>query len=216
MAERPQAVTPSQPTSPKSRGLLPPEFVDIMVPPLKVGAWSGGFGAFTGVAFAIGQDVSLAQAGVMNGVHWFTLGSTFWFTRSTLLRMRGSEGAHTSTEKTVASTFAGATAGALTGLLRGPNRIMPSALMWAATMTGGQLLANQWSSRPTSNGESDSWLSSKWSPLKKLSDKEYIDMMEEKMLKLDVEIALIDDRIAELRIADGKSRETGHSQGPKS
>jgi hypothetical protein len=93
---------------------------------------------------------------------------------------------------------------------------MPSALMWAATMTGGQLLANQWSSRPTSNGESDSWLSSKWSPLKKLSDKEYIDMMEEKMLKLDVEIALIDDRITELRIADGKSRETGHSQGPKS
>jgi hypothetical protein len=33
---------------------------------------------FTGVAAGIGQDVSLAQAGFMNGMHWFTLGTTYW------------------------------------------------------------------------------------------------------------------------------------------
>lgn len=202
MVDRSDAPSQAQPSSMKRKGLLPPEFVDIMVPPLKVGAWSGGFGAFTGVAFGIGQDISLAQAGFMNGMHWFTLGTTFWFTRSTLLRMRGSGHDHTPTEKIVASTFAGATAGALTGLLRGPNRIMPSALMWAATMTGGQLVVNFWSSQPSrQDGEDGSWLRSKWSPLKKLTDKEYIEMMEEKKLKLDVEIALIDDRITELRVA---------------
>ncbi|KAH8178588.1 Beta-ketoacyl synthase [Sarocladium implicatum] len=192
----------------KRQGMLPHEFVEIMVPPLKVGGWSGAFGVFTGVAAGIGQDVSLAQAGFMNGMHWFTLGTTYWFTRSTILRMRGPQSSHTPTEKTVASTLAGATAGALTGLLRGPNRIMPSALMWAATMTGGQIGVNYWSSQaPKQAGEDDSWLRSKWSPLKKLTDKEYIEMMEEKRLKLDVEIALIDDRIADLRLAQAKSDE---------
>jgi hypothetical protein len=77
--------------------------------------------------------------------------------------------------------------------------------MWAATMTGGQVVVNYWSSHPSrQDGEDGSWLRSKWSPLKKLTDREYIEMMEEKMLKLDVEIALIDDRIAELRLAAAK------------
>ena len=40
---------------------------------------------------------------------------------------------------------------------------------------------------------------SKLSPLKKLTDKEYEDYLEEKLLKVETEIALIDDRIAELR-----------------
>lgn len=82
---------------------------------------------------------------------------------------------------------------------------MPSALMWAATMTGGQIGVNYWAAQaPKQKDEDDSWLRSKWSPLKKLTDKEYIEMMEEKRLKLDVEIALIDDRIADLRIAQSK------------
>lgn len=91
---------------------------------------------------------------------------------------------------------------------------MPSALMWAATMTGGQLVVNYWSSRPSQQGDNDgSWLRSKWSPLKKLTDREYIEMMEEKMLKLDVEIALIDDRIAELRMADSASKGETSAKG---
>ena len=90
----------------------------------------------------------------------------------------------------------------------GPTRIMPSALMWAGTTTAGQLGVNYWNSRPEKQtGEDDSFLRSKWSPLKKLTDREYLDMMDEKMLKLDVEIALIDDRIAELRVAENKLRE---------
>lgn len=96
----------------------------------------------------------------------------------------------------------------LTPGVGGPNRILPSAAMWAATTTGCQLGVNYWSSFPEKEkGEDDSFLRSKWSPLKKLSDKEYVDMMEEKMLKLDVEIALIDDRIADLKVEDKKARD---------
>lgn len=65
----------------------------------------------------------------------------------------------------------------------------------------GQGFANQvheWK-RQRAGAEDSSWLSSKWSPLRKLSDEEYEKIMSEKMLKVEAEIALIDDKIAELR-----------------
>lgn len=40
---------------------------------------------------------------------------------------------------------------------------------------------------------------SKWTPFTVLSDAEYQTMLEEKMFKVDVELALIDDRIKALR-----------------
>lgn len=53
---------------------------------------------------------------------------------------------------------------------------------------------------------------SKWSPMKVLSDEEYEDMMRERILKVDVEIALLKDSIAALRNEkeqeDNKRRES--------
>ena len=51
-------------------------------------------------------------------------------------------------------------------------------------------------SRPQKEG--DNWLTT-LSPLKKLTDQEYLDMMGEKILRVEADIALIDDRITELR-----------------
>ncbi|KAI9765744.1 MAG: hypothetical protein M1840_007178 [Geoglossum simile] len=42
-------------------------------------------------------------------------------------------------------------------------------------------------------------LSSGWSPVKALSDREFERMLEEKLLRLDAEIALIDEDIAKLK-----------------
>ena len=39
------------------------------------------------------------------------------------------------------------------------------------------------------------------SPMKSLSDKEYEDLLHDKLLKVDVEIAVLDDQIADLRAA---------------
>jgi hypothetical protein len=39
---------------------------------------------------------------------------------------------------------------------------------------------------------------SKWIPLRTLSDEEYRDMLGEKLLSVEAEIALLDDKIAEL------------------
>lgn len=48
---------------------------------------------------------------------------------------------------------------------------------------------------------------SRINPLRQLTDDEYLEMMREKILKLDVEIALIDDRIAELRALEHKQQQ---------
>lgn len=47
-------------------------------------------------------------------------------------------------------------------------------------------------------------LASRWVPLKRLSDKDYVGMLNEKTIKIDAEIALIDEKIATLQ----KSRTT--------
>lgn len=44
-----------------------------------------------------------------------------------------------------------------------------------------------------------SWLDSKWVPMTKLSDHEYEHYLEERLLKIDVELALIDENLAALR-----------------
>ncbi|KAK8927736.1 hypothetical protein VCV18_004220 [Metarhizium anisopliae] len=75
-------------------------------------------------------------------------------------------------------------------------------VIWGLVGAGGQAIANRSTpSQASKSSDGSSWLS-KLSPLKKLTDEEYIDMMKEKILKVEVDIALIDDRIAELKAAE--------------
>lgn len=86
----------------------------------------------------------------------------------------------------------------------GPTRLLPAIVIWGLIGSGGQAIANRWSSGPGAAQAKDdgtSWLW-KMSPLKKLTDEEYMDLMKEKILKVEVDIALIDDRIAELRATE--------------
>ncbi len=48
-------------------------------------------------------------------------------------------------------------------------------------------------------------LDSRWVPLKRLSDEDYVEMLNEKTLKINANIAIIDDKIAALQ----KSRTNG-------
>ena len=49
--------------------------------------------------------------------------------------------------------------------------------------------------------------SSRWSPVTVLSDADYEGMLQEKILKLDVEISLVNDRIAELKQKDASPKD---------
>jgi hypothetical protein len=74
-------------------------------------------------------------------------------------------------------------------------------LVYGLAAAGGQVAVNLIAGQKRVDKEehSSSWLSSPWSPLQKLSDEEYVSMMQEKILRVDADIALIDDRIAKLR-----------------
>ena len=43
------------------------------------------------------------------------------------------------------------------------------------------------------------YLASRWSPVTPLTDRQYEKMLEEKLLKVDAEIAIIDENIQEIR-----------------
>ncbi|KAF5022607.1 hypothetical protein F66182_5353 [Fusarium sp. NRRL 66182] len=182
------------------RGLFSPEIVDLVLPPLKFGGYAGAAGVLAGVGGSIFKEANPMIWGAVSGFQWFTLGTSFWFTRSIIVKSWGGEERLRYTEKIMASAISGTAAGAVGGLIRGPTNIVPAMVVWTAVGAGGQLIANRVSShQPKFKDETETSFLSKISPLKKLSDKEYVDMMSEKMLRMDADIALIDDRIAELK-----------------
>lgn len=83
------------------------------------------------------------------------------------------------------------------------NRGLASSVVFCSVATsGGQLLLNTFTGRkrkPEADLEDGHWLGGRYSPLKQLSDEEYIHMMDEKILRVDADIALIDDRIKDLK-----------------
>ncbi|KAF4917631.1 hypothetical protein CGCVW01_v009668 [Colletotrichum viniferum] len=183
------------------RGLLPPELVDLMGPPLKVGALTGSIGLFSGIAAGIIRDSTPALFAIASGIQWFALGSSYWLSRSVALNYLGREGQLSDSSKVKASAVAGGTAGMVGGLIRGPKNIIPGIIVFSIVGGAGQAIVNRTQRVSPDAKEKKSFFESSWSPLKKLSDDEYRDMLDEKMLKIDAEIALIDDKIAELRAA---------------
>ena len=80
--------------------------------------------------------------------------------------------------------------------------------MFAVFGAAGQALYNSADARNSARaaapetGLKNSWLNSKWSPMKVLSDKEYEDMLREKLLRVNAEIALVDESIEALRVQE--------------
>lgn len=51
----------------------------------------------------------------------------------------------------------------------------------------------------TDKSEKFSWMNSKWSPMKVLSDAEYEALLQERLLRVNAEIAVVDENIEALR-----------------
>jgi hypothetical protein len=107
----------------------------------------------------------------------------------------------------------------LTSHLGGPKNVIPGALIFALFGAAGQAIYNsadaRASSLPPQTAEKDlknSWLNSKWSPMKVLTDKEYESMLREKLLNVEAEISLVDERIAALREVE-REREMEAKEG---
>ena len=74
-------------------------------------------------------------------------------------------------------------------------------LVYSALGAGGQYLMERRSEKAEYEEPKPktSWLDSKWSPLKRLSDKEYEERLEEQILRIDADIALINENIESLK-----------------
>ncbi|KAI9051589.1 hypothetical protein LZ554_004633 [Drepanopeziza brunnea f. sp. 'monogermtubi'] len=190
--------------APRRRNDLPSEILEIVIPALRVGGLSGTSGLlFGGFAGVIRSNTPFLFA-LASGIQWSVLGGTFWASRGAVLHAWGKEKV-TPNEKVSASAIAGSIAGTAGGLLRGRKNVIPGAVMFAIFGAAGQALYNMADAR---NSElalaperdlKDSWLNSKWSPMKVLSDAEYEKMLQEKLLRINAQIALVDENIEALR-----------------
>lgn len=72
----------------------------------------------------------------------------------------------------------------------------------------GQALSHSYQASQEKNASNPrtSMFDSKWSPLQRLSDEQYEALLQEKLLKIDVELALIDEKVTELTAASQPGR----------
>ncbi|KAI1126706.1 hypothetical protein F5Y10DRAFT_207454 [Nemania abortiva] len=131
------------------------------------------------------------------GFQWFTLGSSYMASRDLLCHAWGGEENMSSSDLVKASGVAGGVSGMMGGMIRGPKNILPGILFFGTLGAGSSYVSQL--TRGTESKPKTSWLDSKWSPMQRLSDKDYMTKIEEKILRLDAEIAIIDENIASLK-----------------
>ncbi|EPE35606.1 hypothetical protein GLAREA_11306 [Glarea lozoyensis ATCC 20868] len=193
---------------------IPQEILDIIMPALQIGGVAGISGTIIGGFGGVIRSKTPIIFALASGIQWFTLGTSFYASRSAILhswtKQKPSQEI-TPSDKIKASALAGSTAGAFGGLLRGPKNIIPGILMFTLFGATGQYIFNVRSARQPDEEQPNnhSWLNSRWSPMKVLSDTEYDEMLQEKLLKVNAQIAIIDENIAALREEEVKDREDG-------
>ncbi|KAK0736893.1 hypothetical protein B0T21DRAFT_363975 [Apiosordaria backusii] len=202
----------TMPSTKEQRQFLPPEVMDIVVASLKVGGSAGACGLFIGGAAGILRGAPPVFFSLVAGGQWFALGSSYWAARLMAFNALGGEEKMTSGDKLKGSAFAGAFSGIVGGSLRGPRNIIPGAVVCSLLGVGGQAYANRREAKQREAEKDPSknkgfWHSS-WSPITALSDQDYVNLLEEKLLRVEADIALIDDRIKQLRESDNQKKES--------
>ncbi|KAL4738600.1 hypothetical protein BDV11DRAFT_189228 [Aspergillus similis] len=172
---------------------------------LKVGALSGSAGLVYGGISGVIRSPHPVVHSISHGIHWFVCGTSFWWLRSNILKHYYEDKA-TLKQRTYASTISGGIAGgAVTKLMGG--RLIPGLVVFSLFGYVGQVSYNaidKWQLEQA-NTPSKPFLTriaeSKWVPLKSLTDDEYRGILSEKLLTIEAEIALIDEKIEELQKA---------------
>ncbi|KAK0711380.1 hypothetical protein B0H67DRAFT_287143 [Lasiosphaeris hirsuta] len=210
-AEKKQELPHKPPTTRKRepegpRTILPPEFMNVIKPALGVGALTGVTGLITGGAMGIVRGLSAPLFGTVMGLQWFVLGFSFSGSRRVAMNALVGDNEPKGGDKVKASTMAGCFTGIMGGSLRGPRNIIPGAIMFSIFGAGGQAIVNSvnWTRKPQGQGV----LFSKWSPVTPLTDQEYEKMLEEKLLRVEAQIAIIDEDLQELRTPRPKSEKS--------
>jgi hypothetical protein len=109
-------------------------------------------------------------------------------------------------------------------LLRSRRNVIPGAVIFATIGGLGQAVYNYADARESEKvgneggGEGEGkrgWLNSKWSPVKALSDEEYGRILEERLLRVNAEIAILDESIAAVAKDATKTTDAAATGGKK-
>ena len=132
-----------------------------------------------------------------------------------------------------ASALAGGiTGGTIGGLFRGPRNIIPGTIMFTLFGSLGQTVFNALDARHSKQVASDIQAAAegktlgkkrfwervaemKWSPLTAVSDEDYGNLLKEKLLRVEAEIALVDEEMERLRGEERRMKERQDKASPK-
>ncbi|CAD6443976.1 0ddfb5fb-ad17-4faf-b27b-9d6a588b07a4 [Sclerotinia trifoliorum] len=188
---------------------LPPELMDIIKPALQFGGLSALSGTIVGGFSGILVSRTPVLFAVASSIQWGIIGTTFWGTRTALLsHYRTARIYPTPQEKALSTTLAASLAGATGGILRGPKNVLPGFVVFASAGYVGQRIYDALDEKKMEEmrfeesgkkGNGETWINSRWVPWKKLTDDEYEGMLKERLLKVDAEIAILDDKLQVLR-----------------
>ncbi|THV48865.1 hypothetical protein BGAL_0223g00070 [Botrytis galanthina] len=216
-----RSMAPANQTQGPKSGDLPPELMDIIKPALQFGGLSALSGTIIGGFSGILVSQTPVLFAVASSIQWGILGTTFWGTRTALLsRYRTASIYPTPQEKALSTSLAASLAGATGGILRGPKNVLPGFVVFGVAGYVGQKIYDAVDERKMeerrleeggNKKSGDDWMNSKWVPWKKLSDDEYEGMLKERLLKVDAEIAILDESLQALR--EQQSNEAGKLQG---
>ncbi|KAL9592722.1 MAG: hypothetical protein Q9179_006431 [Wetmoreana sp. 5 TL-2023] len=158
---------------PSWRKLYPNE--PVLIPALKVGAWSGASGFLVGGVGGIIRSPTPGLFAIASSLQWATLGTTYYATRGVILRAWQVDSSSPPQDRVYPSTLAGGMTGGTIGGLITPHASNANQPFWKRA------------------------LDSKWSPMKILSDEEYEKMLKQKLLRVEAEIAILDEDIAKVQ-----------------
>ena len=127
-----------------------------------------------------------------------TLGTTA--SRTAVLNAGNNQTEHEKTATAIGAAFAGGVAGAIA---RGRKNIFPGVLVFGALGLAGKSVYDRTRlpeavSRLTGGEPSSTSGDTLWYPFQTLSDVQYENILQEKLLRLDSDIAIVDEDIREL------------------
>lgn len=163
--------------------------------------YTGAAGFLVGGISGILKGTTPFLFATASGIQTSVLGTAFWATRTSVLQAWNT-GNETPADRVKASALAGGLSGGIIALItRGRRNVLPATIMWSIFGGLGQIGVNRLTS-PREQHAENFWVrmaKKEWSPITVMTDEEYLKVLEERMLKIDAEISIFDDRIADLK-----------------
>jgi len=178
----------------------------ILASSLKVGALSG-IGGFTygGVSSILRASPHPVVRSISFSIYWFTCGSSFWWIRSNIINLHFENNAAPHERSYTSALSSGIAGGGVTRLMGG--RLIPGVVIFSTLGFLGQASWNKLEKWQEANIDRPSkpflqrLADSKWIPLRSLSDDDFRNLLNEKLLNIETDIAMIDEKIKQLQQA---------------